>query len=413
MRKFLRCTNVTDSLVVEKSILSRYVLELSSRLSTKRFPRNLGAQRFHLSSSRKASSSGKNGIPGSNPVVKPDASKVTPPPPPLPPVGKPDGSEDSNEISSSVDDKAETQPEVSHSEASEGIQSDIEVQLESDLTHDRYTYISSNQEETPQESVIDRAEKNLPISSDDNSATEDSITKSDTPAKIISEAGNVSLEVVQKPEDNTVISAQSSSVDRESNMDSASPKDPDTEKSFETGVEREAEVLDSLLKEYNLEGNDTESNGSSSSGEQLIKETELVLEFLGAIHAAENRQAHLDAHVFAEELQALKRKKKVDEEEREPEEVEIEIEECGVGENAETEAEERVDEEEGDKDEAEADKKDEEEGEKVAEEEEEEGEEKGEEIVEEEEEGVKFAEDVVDGVDETLGTDSYQVCKES
>ncbi|CAN8307068.1 unnamed protein product [Cochlearia groenlandica] len=370
-------------------VLTTYVLELSSRLSTKRFPRNLGAQRFHLSSSRKASSSGKNGIPGSNPVVKPDASKVTPPPPPLPPVGKPDGSEDSNEISSSVDDKAETQPEVSHSEASEGIQSDIEVQLESDLTHDRYTYISSNQEETPQESVIDRAEKNLPISSDDNSATEDSITKSDTPAKIISEAGN-------------------------------------------TGVEREAEVLDSLLKEYNLEGNDTESNGSSSSGEQLIKETEacansivghkdgymnedgkLVLEFLGAIHAAENRQAHLDAHVFAEELQALKRKKKVDEEEREPEEVEIEIEECGVGENAETEAEERVDEEEGDKDEAEADKKDEEEGEKVVEEEEEEGEEKGEEIVEEEEEGVKFAEDVVDGVDETLGTDSYQVCKES
>lgn len=251
-------------------------------------------QRFHLSSSRKVSTSGKNGLPGVNPVGKPDASKVAPPPPP---VGKPNvpkgnsskaviggaavvgaflvayqtgyldkyleketqklsetaksdavtekpeeahhlnvahGIEDSTGNSSSMDGKVETQPEVPHSEASGGIQTDRVVQPESDVTPDRYTYISSNQEETPQESAIDRAEKSLPISSDDNSTSEeDSRTKSDTSPVIISEAENVRLEAVPKPGDSIVVSAQASSVHRESEIESASPKDPATEKAPE------------------------------------------------------------------------------------------------------------------------------------------------------------------------------------
>ncbi|CAH2076008.1 unnamed protein product [Thlaspi arvense] len=351
-------------------MLQKSVLELSRRLSIKRFPRNLGAQRFHLSSSRKT----PNGLPGANPVGKPDASKVTPPPPP--PVGKPDGSKgsaskvviggaaiagafllayqagyldqylgdekqkansdvvteiqeeapgvgDSAGISSSMDGKAETEPEVSHSEASAGMQSDREVQPESDATPERYTYISSKQEETPQESAVEKAEKSLPISSDDNSTSEDSRTKPDTSPEATSEGEIVRLEGVPEPVESAVVSAQSGSVHRESEMESASP----TEKAPEDGIERDDEKPGSLLKEYNLEGNGTESIGSSSTAEQLAQETEallnsseamkdgymtadgkLVLDFLDAIHAAEERQSHLESQVFAEKLRALKEK---------------------------------------------------------------------------------------------------------
>ncbi|KAH0893915.1 hypothetical protein HID58_056344, partial [Brassica napus] len=351
----------TDSLVVAKSNPRRSVLELS----IKRFPRNLGSQRFHL---RKASStSGKNGVPGAKPVGKPDASKVPPPPPS---VGKPDGSkggsskvviggaaiagaflvayqtgyldqyignekqklselvksdavtvkveeshhssvspgvEDSAGIGSSVDGKGETQPEV---------QSDIEVQPESDPTPDRYTYVS-----TPPENVVVKAEKSFPLSSDDSK------TKSDASPEIISEAENVRMEAVPKPEDSTVISPQPGSVLSESEVESAAPKDPATEKASEDGIEREVKTPGSLLKEYNLDGNGTESNGSSPAGEQLTNETEalpnsteglkdgymtqdgkLVLDFLDAIHAAEERQSHLEAQVFAEKLRTLKEK---------------------------------------------------------------------------------------------------------
>ncbi|KAF3546756.1 hypothetical protein DY000_02009166 [Brassica cretica] len=332
-------------------------------LSIKRFPRNLGSQRFHL---RKASStSGKNGVPGATPVGKPDASKVPPPP-----VGKPDGSkggsskvviggaaiagaflvayqtgyldqyignekqklselvksdavtvkveeshhssvspgvEDSAGIGSSVDGKGETQPEV---------QSDIEVQPKSDPTPDRYTYVS-----TPPENVVDKAEKSFPLSSDDSK------TKSDASPEIISEAENVRMEAVPKPKDSTVISPQPGSVLSESEVESAAPKDPATEKASEDGIEREVKTPGSLLKEYNLDGNGTESNGSSPAGEQLTNETEalpnsteglkdgymtqdgkLVLDFLDAIHAAEERQSHLEAQVFAEKLRTLKEK---------------------------------------------------------------------------------------------------------
>ncbi|CAG7898929.1 unnamed protein product, partial [Brassica rapa] len=334
--------------------LIRSVLELS----IKRFPRNLGAaQRFHL---RKASTSGKNGVPGAKPLGKPDASKVPPPPSDgskggsskvviggaaiagafllayqtgyldqylgnetqkLSELVKSDavtekleevhhssvspGVEDSAGIGSSMDGKGETQPEV---------QSDIEVQPESDPTPDRYTYVSSNQQETPLDNGADKAEKSLPLSSDDSK------TKPDASPEIISEAENVRLEAVPKPEDGTVIRAQPSSVLNDSEVESAAH--PATEKAPEDGIEREVKTPGSLLKEYNLDG-----NGSSPAGEQLTNETEalpnsteglkdgymtqdgkLVLDFLDAIHAAEERQSHLEAQVFAEKLRTLKEK---------------------------------------------------------------------------------------------------------
>ncbi|XP_010446526.1 PREDICTED: MICOS complex subunit MIC60 [Camelina sativa] len=365
-------------------MLRKSVLELASRLSTKRYPSNLVAQRFHLTSLRNASTSGKNGLPGAKPVGKQDASKVDPSKV-TPPLGKPDHSKGNSskvviggvvaavgaaslvayqtgyldqylvkeqeklserihsdavtekldeahrfsvpsgvEDSTEKDGKVESQPQVTpHSEASGGMQVDVEGQPESDLSDERFTYISSNQEETtPQESVIDRVETSSPTSSDDNSVSEDSTTKSDMP-----KAESVKLEAAPKPEDSTVVSFQSSSAHRESETESASPKDPATEEAPEDGIEREVQIPGSLLKEYNLEGSDTESSESPSFGEQITKETEalpnsvegmkdgymtedgkLVLDFLAAIHAAEKQQAHLDAQVFAEELRALKEK---------------------------------------------------------------------------------------------------------
>ncbi|KAG5390243.1 hypothetical protein IGI04_031784 [Brassica rapa subsp. trilocularis] len=341
-------------------MLRKSILELS----IKRLPRNLGAQRFHLSPSRKVSTSGKNG------------ANLSPPPPPPPPsdgskgssskvviggaaiagafllayqtgyldqylgnerqkLSEPDavtvkleeahhlnvspGVGDSAGIGSSGDGKGETQRDVP---ASVGMQqSDLEVQPESDPTPDRYTYVSSNQQETPQDNGADKAEKSLPF------ALDDSKTKPDASPEIISEAENVKLEAVPKPEDGTVISDQHSSVLSESEVESAAPKDPATEKAPEDGIEQEVKTPGSLLKEYNLDGNGTESNGSSSAGEQLTNETEalpnsteglkdgymtedgkLVLDFLDAIHAAEERQSHLEAQVFAEKLRTLKEK---------------------------------------------------------------------------------------------------------
>ncbi|XP_022741255.1 uncharacterized protein LOC111292895 isoform X1 [Durio zibethinus] len=92
---------------------------------------------------------------------------------------------------------------------------------------------------------------------------------------------------------------------------------------------KDLEVPSSLLDTYNLREKADESYLTSLNRkyEQLSKETEafgtaieelndgylskdgkLVLDFLQAIHAAEKRQAELDAHAFAEEKRALKEK---------------------------------------------------------------------------------------------------------
>ncbi|CAH8344434.1 unnamed protein product [Eruca vesicaria subsp. sativa] len=80
------------------------------------------------------------------------------------------------------------------------------------------------------------------------------------------EAENVRLEAVPKPDDTTAVNAHSSEVD------SASPKDPTTEKT----PKQELEKPGSLLQQYNLQGNATESTGSPLTGELLTKETEAL-----------------------------------------------------------------------------------------------------------------------------------------
>ncbi|KAL9160877.1 hypothetical protein ABFS82_08G229400 [Erythranthe guttata] len=75
----------------------------------------------------------------------------------------------------------------------------------------------------------------------------------------------------------------------------------------------------SLLDDYHLKDNSEESATSSSNIDispavedvhdgYINKDGKLVLDFLQAIHAAEERQAELDAHFFAEEKRAMKDK---------------------------------------------------------------------------------------------------------
>ncbi|KAL4366209.1 hypothetical protein GQ457_05G008630 [Hibiscus cannabinus] len=69
--------------------------------------------------------------------------------------------------------------------------------------------------------------------------------------------------------------------------------------------------LTSLNRKYEQLSKDTEAFGPAIeelNDGYLSKDGKLVLDFLQAIHAAEKRQAELDAHAFAEEKRALKEK---------------------------------------------------------------------------------------------------------
>ncbi|XP_021894367.1 uncharacterized protein LOC110812015 isoform X2 [Carica papaya] len=94
-----------------------------------------------------------------------------------------------------------------------------------------------------------------------------------------------------------------------------------TQNEVSQGTERPAPLLD----EYHLRENadkmaflssehlSKEEQALDSTSEelndsQLLKDGKLILDFLQAIHAAEQRQAELDAHVFSEEKRVLKEK---------------------------------------------------------------------------------------------------------
>ncbi|XVE86723.1 hypothetical protein DITRI_Ditri18aG0056700 [Diplodiscus trichospermus] len=69
--------------------------------------------------------------------------------------------------------------------------------------------------------------------------------------------------------------------------------------------------LTSLNRKYEQHSKETEAFGNAIeelNDGYLSKDGKLVLDFLQAIHAAEKRQAELDAHAFTEEKQALKEK---------------------------------------------------------------------------------------------------------
>ncbi|KAE8706843.1 RNase L inhibitor protein-related isoform 1 [Hibiscus syriacus] len=78
---------------------------------------------------------------------------------------------------------------------------------------------------------------------------------------------------------------------------------------YHLSEEADESYLASLNRKYERLSKETEAFGTSVEeldDGYLSKDGKLVLDFLQAIHAAEKRQAELDAHAFAEEKRALK-----------------------------------------------------------------------------------------------------------
>ncbi|KAK9990177.1 hypothetical protein SO802_025162 [Lithocarpus litseifolius] len=124
------------------------------------------------------------------------------------------------------------------------------------------------------------------------------------------------------------ISTQDGAVLQESDTKTLPHQPISTENRPEDTLGNGSEPPGSLLEEYHLK-DETEdiiatliSQGTNGYNEKedlissigelndgyITKDGKLVLDFLQAIHAAEKRQAELDAHVFAEEKRALKEK---------------------------------------------------------------------------------------------------------
>ncbi|KAL0344350.1 UNVERIFIED_CONTAM: hypothetical protein Sangu_1322400, partial [Sesamum angustifolium] len=91
------------------------------------------------------------------------------------------------------------------------------------------------------------------------------------------------------------------------------PTEQTTTQDMQEAVQDDSiEKSSSLLDDYYLRDKSEESDISSSMDDLqdgfITKDGKLVLDFLQAIHAAEERQAELDAHFFAEEKRAMKEK---------------------------------------------------------------------------------------------------------
>ncbi|XP_002528988.3 MICOS complex subunit mic60 [Ricinus communis] len=122
-------------------------------------------------------------------------------------------------------------------------------------------------------------------------------------------------EGVQVPE----VTTQVTVVTDEDAIKVVPPQQLDTEDGSKAALGNITEAA-SLLESYHLKDRAEESTATEGPGEEalgpveelddgfVMKDGKLVMSFLQAIHAAEQRQAELDAHAFAEEKRALKEK---------------------------------------------------------------------------------------------------------
>ncbi|KAL5556415.1 hypothetical protein UlMin_038651 [Ulmus minor] len=231
----------------------------------------------------------------------------------------PDNKE-TNQVASAAE-KVETPSDIPNVEASSEKESGIHSQVQDKSATDAEEDIPI-QKKVPEYSqsstVIDDQSPNSGVPSErslDKKSTEENIGK------------GTHEELRTSP-----ISTQTS-VDEEENELKAAPSLNVTSEEREQDAQvKDAEPPSSLLEAYNLrdkadESIETSLHGQSSNDLNFAKEKEaftnaledlndgyitkdgkLVLDFLQAIHTAEQRQAELDAHLYAEEKRALKGK---------------------------------------------------------------------------------------------------------
>lgn len=188
-----------------------------------------------------------------------------------------------------------------------------------DLSKREESQFQANDEpqSTPKEDVAPVQEKELPtVTSDDESKTPGASLESTLDMKPEVKSTIEQHEAVE----NTPILPQGNTVVEENEMKSISIQQQtatDMPEAHGDGVEQPK----SLLNEYNL-GDKVEETISTlsekhkdlvdaiedSNDAYLSKDGKLVVDFLQAIHAAEKRQAELDAHIFAEEKRKMKEK---------------------------------------------------------------------------------------------------------
>lgn len=230
-------------------------------------------------------------------------------------AGLPD-SEDPNESSSNVEHKIEPRSDFPHVEdlREKKVKNQFPVKDIADLT--------------PEESAVPIQEKDLPPYPHISTASNDQITDSGT-----SSEGNIDMkdqEAIPSMEQNHGVPTISktildNTVPEKSNMDAVGiTKD---------GLGKDLEPPGSLVDAYYLTDKGDQTTAASSNGQGIggdkhfSKEKEasvstiedlngayisndgkLVLDFLQAIHAAEKRQAELDAHAFSEQKRIMKEK---------------------------------------------------------------------------------------------------------
>lgn len=230
-------------------------------------------------------------------------------------AGLPD-SEDPNESSSNVEHKIEPRSDFPHVEdlREKKVKNQFPVKDIADLT--------------PEESAVPIQEKDLPPYPHISTASNDQITDSGT-----SSEGNIDMkdqEAIPSMEQNHGVPTISKTI-----LDNTVPEksNMDTVGIAKDGPGKDLEPPGSLVDAYYLADKGDQTTAASSNGQGIggdkhfSKEKEasvstiedlngayisndgkLVLDFLQAIHAAEKRQAELDAHAFSEQKRIMKEK---------------------------------------------------------------------------------------------------------
>ncbi|EYU31044.1 hypothetical protein MIMGU_mgv1a017901mg, partial [Erythranthe guttata] len=241
-----------------------------------------------------------------------------------------------SELSQPIADNSSKESDVSRFDANE-VKQDFETHpiadnssKESDVSSFDASHVKQDSETHPDLNVSDdliRTEQDKSFQTKDTAVQTpenvDHVQGSDMAN--VSQSSVSSHDVTSKPdeEQNKVIEVAPNFTSAEKALAEVEIKSLPTEQTTTQDMQEDdgTQTSSSLLDDYHLKDNSEESATSSSNIVKDIspavedvhdgyinKDGKLVLDFLQAIHAAEERQAELDAHFFAEEKRAMKDK---------------------------------------------------------------------------------------------------------
>ncbi|VVA28822.1 PREDICTED: MICOS complex subunit [Prunus dulcis] len=212
------------------------------------------------------------------------------------------------EKAGNFEEKIETHSDVAHVEGLSGRDGEEHSQVDDNKSESDITSEKALPEFSPN--------ANLGLSSEGN-----------VDAKSTEE--KTSVEINEEVQTSPIVSQTNADQQQENEVKTLPHQQDITEDKAQVALGNNEEPSGSLLKTYNLsdEANESIATNSNNENDQVSKEKEdlvdaieglndayiskdgkLVLDFLQAIHAAEKRQAELDARVYSEEKRTLKEK---------------------------------------------------------------------------------------------------------